>query len=117
MKSSIIIWHNNRCGKSREAVKYLEDKGLNFEQRLYMTELPTKAELKDVLKKLGIPASEWVRKKEAIYKELFAGKTPTEDEIIDAMIAHPQLIERPVIVKDNKAIIARPASEMDKILG
>lgn len=117
MKSSIIIWHNNRCGKSREAVKYLEDKGLNFEQRLYMTDLPTKAELRDVLKKLGISASEWARKKEAIYKELFSGKTSSEDELLDAMIAHPQLIERPVIIKDNKAIIARPASEMDKILG
>lgn len=117
MKSSIIIWHNNRCGKSREAVKYLEEKGLNFEQRLYMNELPTKAELKDVLSKLGIPASEWVRKKEAIYKEMFASKTPTENELLEAMIAHPQLIERPVIITGNKAIIARPASEMDKILG
>lgn len=117
MKSSIIIWHNNRCGKSREAVKYLEEKGLNFEQRLYMNELPTKAELKDVLSKLGIPASEWVRKKEAIYKEMFSGKTPTDNELLEAMIAHPQLIERPVIITGNKAIIARPASEMDKILG
>lgn len=116
MKNSIIIWHNNRCGKSREAVKYLEDKGLTFEQRLYMNEAPTKAELKDVLNKLGISAKDWARSKEAIYKELFTGKNPSENDILEAMIAHPQIIERPVIIKGNKAVIARPANLMDDIL-
>lgn len=116
MKSNIIIWHNNRCGKSREALKMLEEKGLDFEQRLYMQEAPSMDELKNVLKKLNIKANDWARKKEAKYVELFKGKTPSENEILQAMIEFPQLIERPVIINGDKAIIARPAELMNSIL-
>ena len=116
MDSNIQIWHNNRCGKSREAVKYLESKGLSFTQRLYMQDIPSKEEMKKMLKLLGIGATDWVRKKEKIYTELFAGKNPSEDELLDAMLLHPQLIERPVVIVGKKAIIARPAELIDPIL-
>lgn len=114
--NEISIWHNNRCGKSREALKRLESKGLQYHTRHYMQELPDIAVLKAVLQKLGIPASEWVRRKEPVYRELFRDKNPSDDELLQAMTRHPQLIERPVIIKGNKAVIARPAERMDAIL-
>lgn len=114
--TEITVWHNNRCGKSREAIKRLEEKGIPFQVRSYMQEKPDTAELKSVLKKLGLKAADWVRKKESIYGELFGDRAPAEEELLQAMSEYPQLIERPVVIKGNKALIARPAELLDALL-
>lgn len=116
MSTEITVWHNNRCGKSREALKRLDEKGITYSVRNYMQDKPSPAELKDVLAKLGIEAADWVRKKESVYAELFKNKEPDENSLLKAMCEYPQLIERPVIVKGNKAVIARPAERMDGLL-
>lgn len=104
------IWHNPRCGKSRETLALLTEGETNFVVREYLKELPSKQELIDLLKKLGIKAEELIRKNEPEFKENFAGKILSENDCVEAMIQYPKLIQRPIIVKGDKAIIARPAS-------
>lgn len=110
------VYHNPRCSKSRMALAHLEENKLPFEIVDYLKNVPTKKELIGLLKKLGIPASELVRKGEPVYKELFKDADLSESQWIDAMIAHPKLIERPIIVRDNKAVIARPTELIDDLL-
>ena len=113
----LIVWHNPRCRKSREglamAQKVAGEKGLTVEIRKYLDNPPSKEELKNVLKMLGIKPLELVRTKEAIWKENFKGKDLSDDEIIEAMAQYPKLIERPIVIYGNKAVLARPA---DKVL-
>lgn len=112
----ITIYHNNRCSKSREGVCFLENNKTDFQVINYMENVPTKDELKDLLKKLKLPAIELVRKKETIWIEQYKGKELTEDQVIEAMIENPKLIERPIIVNGNKAVIARPTERINEIL-
>ncbi len=107
---AITIWHNNRCSKSREALKLLEDKGEAVEVYNYLQENPGVEEIRDVLSKLGIKAAELMRSKEAIYKELGLKDVQDEATLIKAMADHPKLIERPIIITADKAIIGRPPS-------
>jgi len=86
------------------------------ELRLYLDKLPNKAELREVLKKLGIPASGLVRKQEAIFKELYKGKELSEDDYLQAMVDHPQLIERPIVIDGDRAIIGRPPEQVLDLL-
>jgi len=104
----ITIWHNNRCGKSRDALQILEEKGVEYKVVKYLEDTPTAQEIKNVLKKVGIKAHDLIRTGESIYKELYKGKTLSENEWIEAMLAHPILIERPVVIHGDKAVIARP---------
>jgi len=113
---SITIYHNPRCTKSREGLQILEEAGVDFDVRLYLKEPFQKDELKNVIKKIGIAPADLLRKKEAIFKESYADKTLTDSECIEAMLAHPKLIERPIVVNDNKAIIGRPPSLISDIL-
>jgi arsenate reductase len=115
-KDMIQILHNPRCTKSREGLRFLEAEGIQHEEIRYMDHPLTASEIKSVLKKLGIPAIEWVRKNESVYKELYKDKDLSEDQWAEAMAQHPQLIERPVIIKDNKAVIGRPLENIRKIL-
>lgn len=112
----IKIYHNPRCRKSREGLGLLEKSGKGFEVVLYLENVPTRDELKTIIKQLGIPAMELVRKNEAIWKEKYKGKTLSENEIIDAMVENPKLIERPIVVNGNKAVIGRPLEEINKIV-
>ncbi|WP_159800032.1 arsenate reductase (glutaredoxin) [Flavobacterium sp. MK4S-17] len=112
----IKIYHNPRCSKSREGLHMLEDEGREFEIVKYLEELPTKAELKELIKKLGIKPIELVRQKETVWKENYKGKNLNDSQIIDAMLQHPNLIERPIIVNGEKAVVARPAEAMRTIL-
>jgi arsenate reductase len=112
----IKIYHNPRCGKSREGLSILEKSGKQFEIIKYLEDIPTKAELKEVISLLNISAEKLVRKNEAIWKELFKGKSLTDEEVVDAMIAHPKLIERPIVINGNKAIIGRPPECIIEIL-
>jgi len=112
----MIIWHNNSCGKSRSALQILEENGIKPEVVKYLENPPTAKEIKDVLKKAGIKAHDLIRTGESIYKELYKGKTLSENEWIDAMVEHPILIERPVVIHGDKAVIARPPEKVLEIL-
>ena len=113
---SVVIWHNPRCSKSRAGVKYLEEKGVDFTIRKYLDNPPGAEEIREVLNKLGISARKLMRTKEAVYKELNLKEVTDEDALIEAMAAHPKLIERPVVIHRDKAVVARPAEAIDTIL-
>ena len=108
----IQIYHNPRCGKSRNCLAFVEDTKQEYEIIPYLTETPTFDELKELLKKLDIKPIELIRTKEKIWIENYKGKDLNEAEIIQAMIDNPILIERPIVVKDGKAIIGR---DLDKV--
>ncbi|MEA3290402.1 MAG: arsenate reductase (glutaredoxin) [Campylobacterota bacterium] len=115
----IKIWHNNRCSKSREAKAILEENGSEFETFEYLKNEFTKEDIKDIVSKLGISdVRDMLRKKEAEYKELdIANEQKTQDEIINLIVATPKLVERPIIIKDDKAVIARPMENLTELLG
>lgn len=112
----IKIYHNPRCRKSREGLAFLEKSGKDFEVVKYLEDIPSKEELRSVLSCLGISPEKLVRKNEAIWKENFRGKSLSDEEIIDAMILHPKLIERPIVVNGTKAVIGRPSDSIHSIL-
>lgn len=112
----IQIYHNSRCGKSRECLAFLEDSGKEFEIIKYLEDVPTYEELKEIIEKLDIKPIELVRRKEKVWTENFKDKPLSDDEIILAMISNPILIERPIVVNGNKAIIARPLEKAAAIL-
>lgn len=114
--ANVTIWHNPRCGKSRDAANLLEEKGIDAEVVKYLETPPSKEELKAVLKMLGISARELMRTKEDIYKELNLKEETDEEKLIDAMVENPKLIERPVVIKDGKAAIGRPLQNIVDIL-
>ena len=105
---SIKIFHNPRCSKSRQTLNIMTTAGIKPEIIDYLTNPPTEAELKNIVHKLGIKPDELIRKGEAIYKEKFKGKELNDDQWIAAMIEFPKLIERPIVIKGDEAIIGRP---------
>ncbi len=112
----IQIYHNSRCGKSRECLAFLEDSGQEYEVVKYLDTIPTFDELKIIIAKLNIKPIELVRQKEKIWVENFKNTTLTDDEIIAAMISNPILIERPIVINGNKAVIARPLAKAMTII-
>ncbi|WP_298496425.1 arsenate reductase (glutaredoxin) [uncultured Algibacter sp.] len=104
----IKIYHNNRCSKSRCGLDILEKSGKDFEIIKYLDDVPSAKELKDIINLLKIKPIDLVRKNESIWKEKFKGKTLSEKELIEIMVANPKLIERPIVINGNKAIIGRP---------
>ncbi|WP_224490346.1 arsenate reductase (glutaredoxin) [Robertkochia flava] len=112
----IKIYHNPRCSKSREGLEILENSGEKFEVIKYLDTVPDETELKEVLKCLGMAPIDLVRKNEKIWKEEYKGKSMSDEEIIRAMIEHPRLIERPIVVKNAKAVIGRPPENIKNIL-
>ncbi len=112
----IIILHNPRCSKSRAGVSLLEQKGLEFEICKYLDEPLTPDELSDILEKLGKRPLDIIRKNEDIFKDEFADKELSDEEWILAMLEYPSLIERPIVINGNKAVIGRPTEEIETIL-
>lgn len=110
------IYHNPRCRKSRETLKLILEKGKEPRIILYLDSPPSKAKLKSILNMLGIPAQDLVRKTEAIYKDNYKGKTYTEKEWIDILVENPKLIERPIVINGEKAVIGRPPEKVLEIL-
>ena len=106
----IQIYHNQRCGKSRNCLLFLEESNKEFEIINYLNTPPTVAELTLLLKKLKFSPIELVRQKEKIWIENYKGKTLSDDQIIQAMVENPILIERPIVVRDDQAIIGRDLS-------
>lgn len=110
------IWHNPKCSKSREALKLLEDKSGSFEVFKYLDTPPSREEIAAVLKKLGISARELMRTKEDLYKELQIAKITDESKLIDMLAEHPKLIERPILIEENRAVIGRPVEKVVEFL-
>lgn len=112
----IQIYHNSRCGKSRECLAFLENSGKEYEVIKYLEDVPSFEELKGIIEKLGIKPIELVRQKEKIWTENFKYTKMSDDEIIKTMISNPILIERPIVINGNKAVIARPLENANTIL-
>lgn len=113
----IKIYHNPRCRKSREGLAFLEKLGEDFEVVKYLEDIPTKSELREIIDFLGILPENLVRKSEAIWKEKYKGRLLTDDEILDIMIENPKLIERPIVINGDRAVIGRPTDRISEILG
>ena len=110
------IYHNPRCGKSRQTLALLEEKGNSPEIIRYLDTPPSKAELQEILQKLEIPAEKLVRKNEKIFKENFKGKEYDEEGWLNLLVENPKLIERPIVINGNKAAIGRPPELVLEIL-
>lgn len=106
------IYHNSRCSKSRDSFNLLIEKGIEFETIEYLKTPLTKEELRELLDKLNIPAKDLIRKGEKDFKENFKGKELSEEQWVDAMLEYPKLIERPIVVKGDKAVIGRPIEKV-----
>lgn len=107
MKSTVTIYHNPRCGKSRDTLAILQEKGIEPGIVEYLKAPPTKEELRSILEKLGMKPEQIVRRGEDVYKQKFAGKTLTDEQWLEALAKNPILIERPIVVKGSKAVIGR----------
>ena len=112
----ITIYHNPRCRKSRETLALIQESGEDFEIVEYLKSPLSKEELKALLNKLQMQPGELLRKGEAIWKEKYKGKTLEEDQILQAMAEYPKLMERPVVVKGEAAILGRPPENVRCLL-
>ena len=110
MKKEIIVYHNPRCSKSREAIAILEESGKTFSIKEYLKDSPGIKELKDLITLLAISPLELVRKGEDEYKTFIKDKNLTNDQILSVLSENPKLIERPIVITNNKAVIGRPPS-------
>jgi arsenate reductase len=114
---TVTIYHNPRCSKSRETLALIEDKGIAPKVVDYLKAPPTVAELKNILKKLGLRARDIVRTGEARYAELgLKERDVGDDELLALMVENPILIERPIVVSGDKVAIGRPPEAVLKIL-
>lgn len=107
-----IIYHNPRCSKSRESLCYLQEKGVEIEIKEYLKDAPDIQELAELLAMLKIPAIDLIRKNEPIFKEKYADKQYSNEQWIKVMHENPILIERPIVIKGNKAEIGRPLQKV-----
>lgn len=112
----IKIYHNPRCRKSREGLTLLENSGKEFEVIKYLENVPTKTELKRIVDSLDITPEQLIRKNEAVWKENFKGKPLSDDDIFEAMLAYPKLIERPIVVFNERAVIGRPVENITTLI-
>ncbi len=112
----ITIYHNPRCSKSRSCNTYLSHLDEEVKVVNYFNDPFTVNSLKKVIRMLGIAPIDLVRKNEQIWKQQFKGRSLSDLEIIKAMVTHPKLIERPIVVNKGKAVIARPIENVEKIL-
>ena len=110
------IYHNPRCRKSREGIKYLESKKINFKVIDYIKNNLSSDQIRNILKRLQLKPIELVRKNEAIWKEKYKGKDFSDEQLIKILSNEPKLIERPIIVSEKLAVIGRPAENIDKLL-
>ena len=115
--SNVKIYHKPTCSTCRQAVQLLKESGKPFTAINYYEQPFTKSQLKALLKKAGLSPKDVLRTKEDIYKNLGLAKKPlSDDELIDVMIQHPDLIQRPIVEKGEKALLARPAETVKNIL-
>ncbi|MCH9812590.1 MAG: arsenate reductase (glutaredoxin) [Epsilonproteobacteria bacterium] len=114
--SNIQIWHNPRCSKSRNALNLLVEEGIDAEVVKYLETPHTVEEIENLLSMLGVNARALMRTKETIYKELDLKNENDEAKLIAAMVANPKLIERPIVIKEGKAVIGRPIENVIELV-
>ena len=113
----ITIYHNPRCSKSRQTLELLQENNISPEIILYLEDTPSKSELKTLLAKLGIPARELLRTSEEAYRQRgLADPNLSEEQLIAAMVAEPKLIQRPIVVAGDNAVLGRPPENVLDIL-
>ncbi len=114
--SDYVIYHNPRCTKSRATLALLEERGIDPTVVLYLDESPGEADIRALLGKLGIAASQLVRKGEEAYKSCGLGGDSSDAELVAAMAANPKLIERPIVVRGELAVIGRPPENVLELI-
>ena len=114
--NTIVIYHNPRCSKSRSACELIAARSLNVEVIDYLTTPLKQDELRGLLNKLGMKPEELVRRGEPVFKENYAGQTLSDEQWLDALVAHPILIERPIVVCGARAVIGRPPEKVLALL-
>lgn len=112
----ITYWHNPRCSKSRAGLTLLQEHDVTIEIRLYLQDPPSLAEIKQVQAALGVSAIKMMRSKDALFKELGLSKDWPEEELLAAMAAHPALIERPIAIAGDRAVVGRPTEKIETLL-
>ena len=110
------IYHNKRCSKSRAACQLIAEKGVDAEIIDYLATPPSREELLDLLRKLGMQPEQLVRRGEAVFKDNYAGRSLSDDEWLDALTTHPILIERPIVVRGERAVLGRPPEKVLELL-
>ena len=113
---TLIIYHNPRCSKSRSALGLLEARQVPLRVVEYLKEPPSRAELAALRRKLGLSPGEWVRKNESEYKTAGLDAKSSEEKLLDAMAKHPILIERPIVVRGDRAVVGRPPERVLELL-
>jgi len=117
MANSIKVYHNPRCSKSRQTMELLSEKGVQTDVIEYLKTPPSKKDLQEILNMLGLQPRQLMRTHEAEYKNNnLADESLTPDQLIDAMVKFPKLIERPIVVSNGKAAIGRPPESVLEIL-
>ncbi len=115
--AEVTIYHNPRCSKSRQTMELLESHGIEPQIRLYLENPPSADEIQEVLNMLGISARDLIRSSEDEYKAAgLADRSLSEEALINAMAAHPKLIQRPIVIKGGKAALGRPPEQVLEIL-
>ena len=115
-KETIRIYYNPRCSKCRETVALVNERGYTTELIEYLVTPPGKEELRSLLTKLSMKPQELIRKGEEVFRQNYAGRTLSDEEWLDVMVSHPVLIERPVVVRGNKALVARSPEKVLALL-
>tara|TARA_R110002096_G_scaffold100339_15_gene222467 strand:- start:8790 stop:9191 length:402 start_codon:yes stop_codon:yes gene_type:complete len=113
---TILLLHNARCSKSRAALKVLEERGVKFEERSYLETPLSVDELKDLAQRLGRPAREWTRKGEDAFAAAAIADSTDEGAWLDAIAAHPILLERPIVIRGGRAVVGRPLTNVLELL-
>jgi arsenate reductase len=117
MPSDYTLWFNPRCSKCRQALEILQVKGIEPELRLYIENPPKPAELDELLRKLDLAPHAVARTGEEEYRSLQLSEHTTRSEMIEALARHPRLIERPILVRGNRAVICRPPERVLELVG
>jgi polyphosphate kinase len=110
------IYHNPRCSKSRAGLKYLEEKGYDIEIKKYLVDGLTKTELKEIIKKTGENPISFIRTQEKEFRENYKGKVLSESEWINILAKNPKLLQRPIVINGNKAVLASPPEKIENII-
>jgi arsenate reductase (glutaredoxin) len=115
--TAVTIYHNPRCSKSRSTLALLQEHGVHPTIVLYLETPPGRKEIAGLLHKLGLTASQLVRRGEDDYKASGLSKGSSDEEIVAAMVKYPKLIERPIVVKGNRAVLGRPPENVLALIG
>jgi arsenate reductase (glutaredoxin) len=116
MRTALVLLHNPRCSKSRAAKALLEERGAELRLRLYLEEPLSRAELADLARRLARPAREWVRRGEAAFAAAGLGPSSDDEAVLDAIAKHAELLERPILVHGERAVVGRPPERILELL-